>query len=470
MDESSKKNIKFVIFSVLLIWGVISTVFYIQFSQLRQEAESVDSLSSQIEEFRYTLSFPDPIRAQHIEQMSLSLELVKSVAVQIESGTNAGFWSPETAQLVYLTDRFVERAENYLNVAMDIRGLSEQILKAKSSEGVPSGLVVLYNELGAYMFNSFYANTNLNPPNFMTLESIMLRSEQFDAPYKKQIQSLLSQSSIILAEHAQLSYVTEEIIKHSIVREIDEVKFGFKESEKRIFTLTLFLSGVLIFALSWFVYSGVSQTTRIGAIGAKVPNPSKGDEAKSHSKNSAKVQEDSSSTQTVTKEMDSAPLVQSEIPQHSDFQSAHSQNTSSHASFVLPADSESPTSAEESVNIPNTALPSGFDPDTMLETFDQDEESVLMVLNVFLQDHGDDVNKLKEALAKEKEQAHRIAHSLKGVAGNLGATSLRDICAEIENVLKDGAFPSEQSISELERCLKLTVDDVESYLGAVNTA
>ncbi|PKF78925.1 hypothetical protein CW749_13155 [Vibrio sp. vnigr-6D03] len=466
MDESSKKNIKFLIFAVLLVWGVISTVFYVQFSQLRQDAESVDLLSSQIEEFRYTLSFPDPIRAQHIEQMSLSLELVKSVAVQIESGTNAGFWSPETAQLVYLTDRFVERAENYLNVAMDIRGLSDQILKAKSSEGVPDGLVTLYNELGAYMFSSFYTDTNLNPPNFMTLESIMLRSEQFDASYKRQIQTLLSQSSIILAEHAQLSYVTEEIIKHSIVREIDEVKFGFKESEKRIFTLTLLLGGVLIFALSWFVYSGVSRPTRLGTVSTK----SEGDELSSQSKSTSIAQGSNTSTQTATDEMNGAPLIKSESLQHSDLPSASSSNVNSHTSFILPDESKISTSTSEPVNVSNTALPSGFNPDAMLETFDHDEESVLMVLNVFLQDHGDDVNKLKDALVKEKDQAHRIAHSLKGVAGNLGTTSLRDICAEIENVLKEGAFPSEQSILELERCLKLTVDDVESYLGAVNTA
>ncbi|MBD1559275.1 Hpt domain-containing protein [Vibrio sp. S9_S30] len=446
MDESSKKNIKVLIFSVLSIWGVFSTVFYIQFSQLRQDAESIDLLSSRMEEFRYALSFPDPIRAQHIEQMSLNLELVKSAAIQIESASPMGFWSPETAQLVYLTKRFVERAENYLNVAMNIRGLSEQILKAKSSEGTPEGLVSLYNELGAYMFSSFYADANLNPPNFMTLESIMLRSEQYDVAHKKQIQSLLSQSSIILAEHAQLSYVTEEIIKHSVVREIDAVRFGFKTSEKRILTLTLFLSGLLIFSLSWFAFIGRSK-----ASDSKAPI----DEL-----NAPKEKETMSSTHVVVDERGRARRVQD----------LGSQKPSAHVSFVPPVESKSRSHEKDTVNFSNAALPSAFDPGMMLETFDQDEDSVLIVLNVFLQDHSDDANKLKEALKKEKNQAHRIVHSLKGVAGNLGASRLKSICTEIEMGLKEGSLPSEQSMLELEQCLKRTVDDVESYLGTVSTA
>jgi hypothetical protein len=159
---------------------------------------------------------------------------------------------------VYLSDRFIERAENYLTVALDIHGLSEQILNTKNSQGTPKELVALYDELGAYLFSSFYADSNLNPQNYMTLESIMLRSERFDSPYKNQIQGLLSKASLILAEHAQLSYVTEEILKHSVVREIGMVRTEFQHVAQRRFTISLVLSGVFLLAIGWLGFNRVA--------------------------------------------------------------------------------------------------------------------------------------------------------------------------------------------------------------------
>ncbi|MBF0383381.1 MAG: response regulator [Magnetococcales bacterium] len=51
----------------------------------------------------------------------------------------------------------------------------------------------------------------------------------------------------------------------------------------------------------------------------------------------------------------------------------------------------------------------------------------------FVKDHGDDVSKIYEALASEDmKQAERLTHSVKGVAGNLGASSLQDKLAILE--------------------------------------
>ncbi|CCN47954.1 putative Signal transduction histidine kinase [Vibrio nigripulchritudo MADA3029] len=436
MEESSIRNRRYIIVAFLLVWGVISSILYFQHIQLRKEADSLGLLSNQIEEFRYTLSFPDPIRAQHIEQLSLNLELIKSVKVQIESESEHGIWSPETAQLVYLSDRFIERAENYLTVALDIRGLSEQILNTKNSQGTPKELVALYDELGAYLFSSFYADSNLNPPNYMTLESIMLRSERFDSPYKNQIQGLLSKASLILAEHAQLSYVTEEILKHSVVREIGMVRTEFQHVAQRMFTISLVLSGVFLLAIGWIGFNRVAAPQHTEAQSTERPS--------------------SNIPGSTSKETQTAPVKQ-EQPVKLEEPVEVTQE---------PEPIQEPPVMESPEPVPTNSR--GFDPEMMLETFDNDEESVLMVLNVFLQDHSEDVNKLKEALNQDSEQAHRIAHSLKGVAGNLGANALKDITANIEHGLKQGSKPSESDMVALEQSLKTTIDDVESYLGTVN--
>lgn len=64
------------------------------------------------------------------------------------------------------------------------------------------------------------------------------------------------------------------------------------------------------------------------------------------------------------------------------------------------------------------------------------------LLNRFAQQHRDAVRQLLDALARDARQdAERIAHSLKGVASNLGAQALADQAAAVEHALRQGLNP-----------------------------
>lgn len=57
----------------------------------------------------------------------------------------------------------------------------------------------------------------------------------------------------------------------------------------------------------------------------------------------------------------------------------------------------------------------------------------------FVQDHGQDVQVLEAAIAAgELSRAERVAHTLKGVAGTLGATDLQNASAGLEAALRQG--------------------------------
>jgi two-component system sensor histidine kinase/response regulator len=63
----------------------------------------------------------------------------------------------------------------------------------------------------------------------------------------------------------------------------------------------------------------------------------------------------------------------------------------------------------------------------------------LRLLRRFVAEHGDDMTTLRQQMSRqEREEARRLAHTLKGSAGNLGATGVQHRAAELEAALKEG--------------------------------
>jgi signal transduction histidine kinase/CheY-like chemotaxis protein len=79
----------------------------------------------------------------------------------------------------------------------------------------------------------------------------------------------------------------------------------------------------------------------------------------------------------------------------------------------------------------------GFDLRAGLERLRGNKSLYKKLLLNFSADYSDAVREIREALAAtEMDRAHGLVHSLKGVAGNLGATDLQAAATEMENLVK----------------------------------
>ncbi len=75
-----------------------------------------------------------------------------------------------------------------------------------------------------------------------------------------------------------------------------------------------------------------------------------------------------------------------------------------------------------------------FDASFLLEQFEGDTEAVAAVMEVFAEDAPKQIRLLKDALRDhDLDAVRRHAHSLKGAAGNVGASALRDLSLQAEN-------------------------------------
>jgi CheY-like chemotaxis protein len=91
----------------------------------------------------------------------------------------------------------------------------------------------------------------------------------------------------------------------------------------------------------------------------------------------------------------------------------------------------------------------------------------LKLLGDFLNKHGSSASELKEMMNESRfEDARRTAHTLKGVAGNIGADGLHRIAADLEVILADGELPSEEMFADFSRKCESLFATIQSIVTA----
>ena len=104
------------------------------------------------------------------------------------------------------------------------------------------------------------------------------------------------------------------------------------------------------------------------------------------------------------------------------------------------------------------ALTGGDYADTKLRFLTDDR--ILRFVGKFPSDES--FSLLKSSLAENNaETAFRAAHTLKGVASNLGFTSLFKVSSEITEVLRGGNTVAEEQFAELEKIYVLIIEHIK---------
>ena len=94
--------------------------------------------------------------------------------------------------------------------------------------------------------------------------------------------------------------------------------------------------------------------------------------------------------------------------------------------------------------------------------------SYLRLLRMFADTRNDDIEKMRTALATgQYEDAQRMAHSLKGVAGNLGAVAIQKLAAAMESALKESGGDSVAQAGVVLEQLALELPQLIHNLNAV---
>lgn len=109
-------------------------------------------------------------------------------------------------------------------------------------------------------------------------------------------------------------------------------------------------------------------------------------------------------------------------------------------SHWLPASTITPTAPATGALPAELAAIPGLDVERGLKVLNGQPAAYLRLLRQFTIDHGQDVARLREQMARgDRDDSRRVAHTLKGAAGNLGVTVVQRLAVALEAAFKDGA-------------------------------
>jgi HPt (histidine-containing phosphotransfer) domain-containing protein len=108
----------------------------------------------------------------------------------------------------------------------------------------------------------------------------------------------------------------------------------------------------------------------------------------------------------------------------------------------------------------------GLDAIAGLKSLRGNQAGYLRLLRIYLENHLNDMAVLRGRLAAEdRREAIRIAHSLKGASGAVGAQLVADLAAELESLLRAGADAT--AIENLAARLESALSRLGQHLGVV---
>lgn len=108
------------------------------------------------------------------------------------------------------------------------------------------------------------------------------------------------------------------------------------------------------------------------------------------------------------------------------------------------------------------ALP-GLNAEHGLALLEGDVAAYLLLLRRYAHNHANDMTLLRERLAAgDREEARRLAHTLKGIAGNLGAFATQRLAAELDAAIKEG-----RQMAELEPLTEATDQELQRLSAAI---
>lgn len=457
MDRSRKFKM---ILATLLLWGGSAIYLVLQSQSVHQNQMAIEELGNRADELRSSLYFSEPFRALQVDDIALDIQVIYSLRIQVENSFKSNLFLPDVNQLLYVTDRFLEDTREFLSIEMKVKNLAQSLSDARDKAGNSEQVVNLYNELSAYTFQALYAESQSNSEVYRAFDRILIASEDLDQDERKEIQVRLSNASVLLSEYAEVNFYVEKLIEHSVHDQLSLLEDKLHDVQRLFLILALVLSFValLIFAfISSFISTVATQGKNVSCSTSESTEPSEDVVVKTEESvspadsfeeelNSPIIVED---TQRPVTEMTSVELVKN----------TQGDDSSSKEGKVIDDEATEATTSPNHQSVINI--------DAMLATMNGDEESVAMLLDVFIQDHADDAMALRELLDTDLDAAQRKAHSLKGVAGSLGAMPLRDIATDIEATLKQSKPISEVQLGALSEALADAISATKEYLSSI---
>ncbi|ENO1173097.1 Hpt domain-containing protein [Vibrio vulnificus] len=412
-----------------LVW-LCSVVFvWMQITNMRAAVDAVEEVGNKIEEVHAAFSYKREQRIQKLDEISLNVQLIYALRIQLEATYVHSFFAPDITQFLHVTDRYIDSVKTILQIDSRLSDLVAEVRRQRLQQ-THADSILSFALLGSYISEATLSNSTRLSPVFKDIDNLVLLSNDLEEAQRVPLQKLLAQSAVVLGQNAEVNHLVNQVSTHEVYAQQSWLEEQYHRIVLQSIVIVIAVSGLCFLGLLWLLYWGDTLV--------KSPQQSAENEVLHVP------------TETLNERLSSEAVQNEERPEQSSRQSD---------TALL----EQGTEIDRNRSMSTTAVPQGSEElppikiDLMMDSLSGDEESVQMLLSVFVQDHADEHSNFVATYRDDPETAQRIVHSLKGVAASLGADDLRKVAMEIESSMKHGHEPTEQQLQQLKECIDRTV-------------
>ena len=480
----------------LFVWAiVVAVVLRVSFKE-DQSTKLVDEISISIDKLRQVLFIPQPYRSKVTQQIELELQIIYAQTMQLKALTQSDM-SSDFTHMVYLLERFVEQSEQLSHDETRLQAFVSNMsvgLPALTPEGQR-----LSHKLSSIVLETLFNDAMEARQVYLKLESIQQSAYKLPLQDQQALLLLNSKASVLLAQSANTAFLLDRVVNHPVVNELAQRRL---QSETYLGHQLVIISVSSLLALLILVFIS-ARMVRIGKLDLLSLRSSKRGGSESLAEERTVKEPLSGHVEGSSKALTAEALIPealtpkaathdtallSEASNGHDVTRAKNNSTTAECTSETDSNSTSFTESDNELVAPETlraeqvakeafteqALNKATSEEIvntavinfamMLNTLDGDKESVLMLLEVFISEHRDDVKRLQALLDKDHESATRIAHTLKGVSGSIYAGALHQVSSEVEKKLKQAEVVPNELIKTLSEKLSRAVESAEAYI------
>ena len=477
MLQQIKTGIKKSVWLLFIIWGVLTTVLWLQAQQTIRTVVTLEELNRAIDDVRGVFVFGLPHRSHYVERTDDQLQQVKQVRLQLEQDNTESWASPDLTQLIYITDRFLEGAHDFVSSDKSFVNFTNQLSQSRIQDSNSPSLNMMYYQLEALLLEAMFNESSTNTDVYQQLDQLFKTSQDLASNEQQGFQRRLAETSNVLATYAQSRHLIRHLFESDISEQFDTVMQQLEQRLKAYINTLVILSVLFVIGLILALMKQPKHDVQADLKADSEPVTPHNDLSlqspqAARSYRAAEQEQVDKQPKTTAENQSSvissvSPVKPAELAKSYKATTQLKETTQRAETTFGKVQSEENKSAPEaqleasmSQSLPFQSAQSDepyIDIAKMLDSLSGDEEAVQMLLGVFIEDHADDSNKFKQLLLVDPEQAQRITHSLKGVAGSLGAMPLQRIAAKIELLLKNQQEVTEAHLERLTQTLAHTI-------------
>ncbi|WP_348541632.1 Hpt domain-containing protein [Vibrio fluminensis] len=395
--------------SLVLVWFFVIAATAFNYQNAEKRVQKIEQMGDHIQEFRNSLYFDKSYQAGMTEQQTQLLNQIAILCGELKSPLKLAWFQPDVQHLLFTTERFVELSNAYVGTELELKELITDIQDKRQQFTEDLAVQTYYYRLSAYIFEALFSPQASNAVAYRSLDDLYSQSLALEDQSRTYLQSTLAQTSSVMGSFAKGGYLVEQLVNHSVHTELHQVKVQYHSSLEKILIFGALVSGALIVYLMGTLHRNLVTHS---------PQPSN---------------------------------EQNEDPSVTTFRES-----------IHPAKEQEVHDTVEPSSQPESKPQVDFN--VMLDSLDGDKESLCMLLEVFIEDHQNDVTQLTQLLNDAPDEAMRKAHSLKGVGGNLGAFQLRDIASKIEIAIQQDITQVPDLLPELDCELNIAITEAKAFI------